>query len=236
MSKALALVLLVLLMFSSLVMVGCTFAQAAPEFTISYADHSYDIPASTSTDPYTGNIVQNPPQHVENRTLQFTIKNSHHPSHGYLVYVIRMKGHFSDNWSRISRDRAALDSAFTVLLFSSPSFGEEGNLYHRGTSFYFPFEGKVDFQVKAQVWGEVMAPMTETNPLPGSVTTLFSESSWSDTQTLIIEESQTPSPEPTSTPYEEPLQTELFGPILVVVAFGAVFAFGLVLLYRIKRK
>jgi hypothetical protein len=52
-----------------------------------------------------------------------------------------------------------------------------------------------------------------------------SESNWSETQTLTI---PTPSPEPTTS-----LEPAL---ILGVVAIVAVFAFGLVLLYRIKRE
>ena len=52
-----------------------------------------------------------------------------------------------------------------------------------------------------------------------------SESNWSETQTLTI---PTPSPEPTTS-----LEPAL---ILGVVAIVAVFAFGLVLLYRIKSK
>jgi hypothetical protein len=53
------------------------------------------------------------------------------------------------------------------------------------------------------------------------------ESGWSSTQTITIGEIQT-SPEPTFSP--EPAL------ILGVIAIVAVFAFGIVLLYRIKRK
>ena len=55
-----------------------------------------------------------------------------------------------------------------------------------------------------------------------------SESNWSETQTVTIEEIQTPSPKPAIS-QESAL-------ILAVIAFVAVFVFGLVLLYRIKRK
>ena len=55
-------------------------------------------------------------------------------------------------------------------------------------------------------------------------------SDWSETQTLTIEEVPTPSPSPEPAPFiESPL---IFG----VIAILAVVAFGLVLLYRIKRK
>jgi hypothetical protein len=53
-------------------------------------------------------------------------------------------------------------------------------------------------------------------------------SDWSNTQTITIEEVPTPSPEPA--PSLEPIL------ILGVAAIVAVFAFGIVLLYFIKRK
>lgn len=239
MTNRVTLLLIVVLTMLSLIMVKPVLAQAGPAFTVVYADNSYDVPASTSIDPYTGEPVQNPVQHVENRTLQFTIKNGPPPNRGYLYYVIRMKGSFSDNWSNISRSRATSDSEYTVLLFSSA--GEEGKLYHGGSGFYFPYEGQVDFQVQAQAWGEVMGEMTPGIPFGGgSITTLFSASDWSNTQTINIDESQTPitSPEttPTPTPNEE-LYTNNLTPIMGATIVAVIIGAGVgLLIYLIKRK
>jgi len=176
---------------------------STPEFTVIYADHSYDIPASTTIDPYTGKTEQVPAQHVENRTLQFIIKNPTVTSSGYLYYVIRMKGHFSDNWSNISKVPAEQDSALTVLLYTSSG---DGRFYHHGESFPGPSAGQADFQVQAQTWGEVMAERTATNPFGGSVTTLFGASDWSNTQTIAIN-SNAPTTTPNTSPSQNPIVT-----------------------------
>jgi hypothetical protein len=196
MKKTISLLLIFTLGVSSSVMIGSVFGQSTanlpvPKFTVNYADNSYEAPASTSIDPYTGVTTQNPAYHVENRTLQLVITNIPYANTGSMYYIIQMRGHFSGNWARIfkgySSSHSGSDSAFTVLSFSSSQEkgGEAGRLYG-GESFAFPYEGQVDFQVKAEVWGEVMSERTATNPFGGSITTLFASSDWSRTQTLII--------------------------------------------------
>ncbi len=155
---------------------------SVPEFTVTYADQSYDIPASTTTDPYNGKTVEVPMQHIENKTLKFTIKNQA-VNFGQLSYIIRMKGHFSDNWSTIARASVDKDSEFTVVLCTSSG---DGRFHHSGDSFVGPSAGEADFQVKAEVWGEVMAERTAENPFGGSISTMFAESDWSNTQTITV--------------------------------------------------
>ena len=82
---------------------------AVPEFTLTLADHSYDVPLTYtySTDPYTGKQVQTPHggYHVDNKTIDATIRNqpftpyiSNNSNEVNVYYNIRVKGHFADDW------------------------------------------------------------------------------------------------------------------------------------------
>ncbi len=216
------LILLTLTLLASFALSVC-FAEATdqlavPEFTIAYADRSYDIPETTTIDPYTGKTVQVQSRHVENRTLQFIIKNPAYTGTGQLYYVIRMKGHFSENWAYISKVAADRDSASTVLLYMASG---NGTFYYHGDSFLGPSAGQADFQVQAQTWGEVMAEKTATNPFGGSITTMFGTSDWSNTQTITIPEA---SPSASSSANTEPI-SENFLPYLFITIAVAVIAF-----------
>jgi hypothetical protein len=176
---------------------------SVPEFTVTYTDHPYDVPASTTIDPFTGTTVQNPSYHVENRSLTFTIKNQT-VTQGQLHYIIRLKGHFAENWTGRYDGLANKDSFLTVWTFSSSNEEgrEEGRLYYRGDSISLPYVGQVDFQIKAQTWGEVMATRSPQNIFGGSITTLFRESDWGNTQTITLTNgsfSASTSPNSTST-------------------------------------
>jgi len=211
MAKISALVLLLMLSISGLIMIESANAQTTtklyvPEFTVTYSDHSYEVPVSTSIDPFTGKTVENPSHHVENRTLTFTIKNQT-VTEGQLHYVIRMKGHFAKNWTGLYDGVAIKGELLTVWVFSSSeeSGREEGRLYYGGSSFYLPSVGQVDFQVKAQTWGEVMATSSPQNIFGGSITTLFAESDWSNTQTInLVDSSVSISTSPNSTTSSNP--------------------------------
>ncbi|MCJ7763000.1 hypothetical protein MUP38_06065, partial [Candidatus Bathyarchaeota archaeon] len=74
MSKRVALLFIVILTVSSLKVGNFALASitkpSVPEFTVKLADHSYDVPPSTTatTDPYTGKqtVTTQPGYHVEN--------------------------------------------------------------------------------------------------------------------------------------------------------------------------
>ena len=177
-----------------------------PEFTVKYTDNSYDAPATTSVDPYTGQSVETPAHHVVNRSITFTIQNQT-VSRGFLHFIIAMKGHFSQsNWTNIYDGQAMnmydvlVNSTFILWTFSSSDLSgrEVDRLYRGGDSFYLPYTGEVDFMIKAKTWGEVMATASPQNPFGGSITTLFGESDWSNIQTITIGQTPTsPSPSPT---------------------------------------
>jgi hypothetical protein len=229
MSKTVVLMLFALLVLSSLVMVGSVFAQAVPEFTVKVVAHPYDVPTTYSTDPYTGETITHEGYHVENKSIEVWIKNQpftpYEDAEGNevnLYYNVRVKGHFEEDWStpitysesdsaeRIPRS----SSEYTVLSL---------------VDYYNP-NATVDYQVEA-IMGHFYTsyyPPGHAIAFPVTSFQVDETSGWSVTQTLTIEEVPTPSPEPA--PSLEPIL------ILGVAAIVAVFAFGIVLLYFIKRK
>lgn len=164
----------------------------APELvSVTYEDHSYDMPATTTTDPFTGKTVENPAYHVENRTLTIVInkRNINLDAPGRTHYIVGMKGSFSNEWTNITGwvDPNS-DSPLTTLVFISPDHEQytgTGMLYRPGSWFYLPYEGQADFQVCAEVWGEVMSN-SPSNPLGGSKSTLFGVSGWSNIKTITM--------------------------------------------------
>ncbi|MCW4001124.1 MAG: hypothetical protein NWE93_12895 [Candidatus Bathyarchaeota archaeon] len=207
-----ALGLILILALSSVVTLQpavCTTTKlATPEVSVRYIDCSYDSPAYSTIDPYTGQTIEVPSMHVENRTLQFTIKRSISTETGQLYYVIRMKGHFSENWTGIYKGWVNSSSPeLTLWTFSTLRGqdlpGQSGYFYRGGESFFVPSEGQLDFQVKAETWGEVMATPSATDPFGGSRTTMFGESDWSSINTIDLvtgEAHVTPTVTPTATP------------------------------------
>src|SRR3990170_3163062 len=71
MNKRVALLLIAMLAVSSLILVKTAPASASipkpsvPEFNVKLIDSSYIIPATTTTDPYTGQTVTHPSQRIE---------------------------------------------------------------------------------------------------------------------------------------------------------------------------
>jgi len=248
MSKPATLMLITVLVFSSLVMVGSAFAQSTPkpsvpEFTVKFADYSYDVPAKTSIDPYTGETVNNPAQHIENKTLQISIKNQIIQSYEYLYYQIRMKGHFQPDWSNISYIQANPHSEYTVLTYALGGNNASGNFDSRLEEI--SSGDTLDFQVQAQIWHYVPSDDFYSQFGGGWLFRISDYSDWSDIQNITISESETPmpSPEPTSslepTPVSSP--TTKYQPSELEVIFGvavimAVFALGLGLLIHLLRK
>jgi len=248
MSKLAVLMLFTLLILSSLVVVGSVFAESIPtpsipEFTIKIVSAPYDVaPSNTTTiDPYTGEetVTTQPGYHVENITTQIWIKNQ--PFTPYeiqendvnwtinLFYNIRLKGHFSQEWGYYRLYNGSTDgnlrqeygSEFTVVLIDS----------------YLPSEGKVDFQIEALIGYE--QGIVTVPGVPGTNRIITGESSgWSETQTLTIETSQIPSPEPTLTPAptEEPQQPEQDLTTGAVFAVVSIAIFLGLLYYFIKRR
>jgi len=252
MSKSATLLIVALLAVSILVMVISVFAESipepsVPEFTLKYVDYSYDVPPKTksTTNPYTNKTTTTtiPGYHVENKTIEATIKNNL----GASYYNFRYKGHYTDEWNyypfRPSSSGYSLPDTYSVPYEASDSDYTVAAL----PSYFFkdiPEGGEVDVQVQV-LFGDFRAEPFGHIFLPAPTYDFYFEgttSGWSETQTIKISESQTSSPEPTPTieptptPYQEYQLTEQETAIAVAVIVTVIVAgFGL-LTYLVRRK
>jgi hypothetical protein len=166
---------------------------SVPEFTLTYADYSYDVPAKTtsSTDPYTGKVTNTttPGYHVKNRVIDVSIKNQPYPptinngNVSTLKYFIQVKGHFepeSSFWvvgdgNIDGTNVVASNSDYTVV---SISLGEIS-------------EGAIDFRAKTSL-GYNYTYFYGLVPFNGWAS---ADSNWSAIQTFTLNEgSVSPSP------------------------------------------
>jgi hypothetical protein len=204
-------ILTIIIVTSSLLLIPLANAQSipkpsVPEFTAKYVDKSYTVPAITTIDPYNGQNVTNPSYYVKNRTLEIAIKNQ--PFTPYidsstgaqwkisLMYQIRTKGHFAQNWTNLyfveDGFLPASNSDYTTVSYS---LGED-----LGWGRLLQANDQVDFQVEAMI-GYVHRTI-------GFMSWYFTgeSSDWSPTQTITIPTSSiSPTPNPTSSPI--PTQT-----------------------------
>jgi hypothetical protein len=228
-----------------------TPAPSVPEFTIKFVDNSYDVPTTSSIDPYTGQNVVHQGYHVNNVTLVMIISNQPfvYQYNGRFFYNIRLKGHYAENWTQFysNGNLPLANASSTQTVVTLGALGESGLTMDSGSrEIKVPFGGKVDCQVQAMI-GQFYK---EGVPLSG----WFFQgetSDWSNTQTITISESQTPTPSPaatptptapnmgpTSPPSQEPALTQeqletIIGVAIAAVVIGA--GLGL-LIYLIKRK
>lgn len=181
---------------------------SVPEFTLTYADHSYDVPSKTtqSTDPYTGKVTTNiiAGYRVKNYTIDIKIKNQPYPStvnHGNastLKYYIQGKGHYQpDDNFLISGD--GTDGAFVA------SSSSEYTLASMPISIT---EGAVDVRVQASL-GYEYPYYFGFLPMVGWAST---DSDWSSVQTIYIgNSSPIPMPTATVTTTPSPAPTQTYG-------------------------
>ena len=209
-TSAVVMVLALILSSSSLIIMAasCTDPPAptvkpdipipsVPQFSLIYADHSYDVPEKTDsyTDPYTGKVTTHtyPRYRVQNYTIDVTIKNQPYPATinngntSVFKYTIQTKGHFEPEWIDQYTTVEASNSGYTVV--SLPAS--------------YPVEGKVDFRVKASL-GYYYDYFYGLVPFTGFAS---ESSSWSSTQTFTMPGTSdlTSSPMPTSTVPEFPM-------------------------------
>jgi hypothetical protein len=160
-----------------------------PEFTLRFIDNSYDFPLTTTVDPYSGKTVTSGGYHEVNRSIEVVIENQSAPNYG-AYYNVRVKGHFEDGWKILFDSREYPQSL--SLKFSSTEEGLYYNSWPLSTLLYAPSGSQVDFQVKAII-GYYSQEIDNQPQMPwstGYLTTFItqSESDWSRTQTLTIDE------------------------------------------------
>jgi hypothetical protein len=169
---------------------------SVPTFTVALIDSSYDIPPTTSVNPYNGEVTTEEGRHVESRTIQVSVKNqpftpfSINNKTVYLHYEVHWKGHFETEWHQ---EYYPLDNHYLISI-------EDARLKNEYSVFsfkdYWPQDAQIDFQVKARI-GYVQY---DTSGAAGGLAGLAftgEESDWSSTQTINL--LQTPS-QPSSSP------------------------------------
>lgn len=241
------------------------FKPSVPEFTAKYVDHSYDTQPTYGYDEYTGkNVITEPSEHVDNRTIEIKIKNQpftpftdQNGNNINLLYNVQYKGSFGQQWASMFGERSewaggAVDPYGT---YGYPT--QDSTAQYTTISYSLPWnmvEGQMDIQVKALVGYTTRAPDPARQHILWTVykyTFYGEESGWSNTQTVKLGESGsilTPSPStsnPTTTltlmptitnSPRNPISVPLSTLIAVVTVFLAIIAALLLLLYRGHRK
>jgi hypothetical protein len=192
MRKSYALALITILAISSLMMVKHSFAStptvSTPEFTLKLVDNSYDIPASTSINPYNGSTITRPGAHVENKTIELSIKNQPYNHNYVLFYDVRTKGHFDENWTKMISPYdypAEFDSsAYWLIIETQPlrASNSEFTVLSESANSY-PSNAQVDFSVRALLYNVTSFQAATRQP---TTYTLIEASDWSSTQTILI--------------------------------------------------
>jgi hypothetical protein len=152
------------------------------------ADHSYDVPPSTTTTTnlYTGKqtVTTQPGYHIENKTIDITIKNQPFVSSSNFNQPLLWRSCKRSFWRELDRTYPYFDDSRPDLQLQSAS---ENTLI--STPQDYPAGGQVDFQVEAII--VTIHPLYNINFAYWG----YETSDWSNTQTLSI-----PASEPTATP------------------------------------
>ena len=157
---------------------------SVPEFSLKVVAHPYDVPPTTTTDPYTGeNIITSYGYREENKSIEVTIKNQPFTStldasgnYTSLYYDVRFKGYYTDVWRYAYKDYNASDSDYTVLSISLRQIGSVS------------VGGKIDFQVRALIGYKITKAYDSILPPEMRYYHEFigQAGDWSSTQTITI--------------------------------------------------
>ena len=240
-SKTSALALVLFIALSSLTALAVKPANAqtisppsVPQFTVQFINASYGV---TTTNPYTG---QNQTRPVSNCSIQITITNQNNyallssPENYHIFYGLRMSPHFQNDWRELNglnyltstpstngNSPSAyylMDSSFlsignyTVITFPVTPTDSQNSIYNVGALSAIPYNGQIDFQVKALVghnstyWTWDPHPDTPWHPYNATPVPMPPQgwyapaiaydnlnSTWSSTQTVTIGQESIPS-------------------------------------------
>lgn len=172
------------------------FSLSVPEFAVGIVDCSYDVPTTYSIDPFTGENITHYGYHVENKTLEVTIKNQPFTSTNvdgnttHLFYAVRWKGHF-ENWNDDAYGISSGDYDYYLNNYGVKATNSEYTVksYTLQSLGNVPTNGQIDFQVKAQVGYSYLYFGEHAHIIPiGTNFKSVEESNWSSTQTFSFEE------------------------------------------------
>jgi hypothetical protein len=252
MKKSLILFVILILVSSSLIATNTAFAQliskpSVPVFTAKYADFSYNVPTTYGIDQSTGkNVTIQAGYHVENRTIEFNIKNqlftTYNDSNGNFIglyYNFRAKVHNENEWVLHPFAETGLgtwQSTYTNSKYyksASPSYpasNSENTDIIIGLDFFNlenVFAGdQIDFQMQTL---EGHIDPINSGPIAGMGYYSFTGTAgdWSNTQTITVGEtpsiSITASTSPTPTPSVPEFQSTILAIGLVTIILIGTF-------------
>jgi hypothetical protein len=160
---------------------------SVPQFTLSYVDHSYDVPAKTtsSQDPYTGEVKTStiPGYRVTNFTIDVTIRNQAYPAivngnSSYMRYEVQSKGHYQEGWTGGYSVVADKNSEYTIFPVPASSFTVGGEVDFRVAAslgydyrYYFGFFPYTGFAHESSDYSSTKTIIVGTSP-PTSAPTM----------------------------------------------------------------
>ncbi len=184
-NKSFAVLFILIMAISSLsvIMIEPAFAQSipkpsVPQFSIQVVDHSYDIPTTNTTDPYSGKQIINPGYHVNDVIVEGKIKNQPFTPYGNIdfYYNISYRGHFAGEWRKLFGSE---DVDFLKQSYGSEYTGFNISRYnaielHEGDQI----DVRIEAVIGSETWG--FASAWPYRILNGEV------SGWSDTLTVTV--------------------------------------------------
>ena len=245
MKKTFTLALILILTASFLISVEPAHSQTiskpfVPEFTVKYVDRSYDTQPTYGVDQYTGKtVITNPSEHVDNRTMEITIKNQ--PFTPFtdgsgrninLFYNVRYKGSFGQEWTSMFGERAEWEGIYDPYgTYGFPT--QDASSQYTTIIYSLPWnivDGQMDIQVEALegYTNRTIDPSrAHINWAVYEYTFYGEESGWSNTQTVTIGEtsastSTSPNPTLTSTPTVPEFSWLAILPLFVSILGGAI--------------
>ena len=232
-----------------------TAKPVVPAFTAKLVDRSYNVPAASSVDSYTGQTLTTPAHRVENYTIDVTIQKPGFLSGGDtggFCYNVRVKGHFGVDWfnfyrigegPKLSNYSNSVTLTYILDLITpenEPAYPSRNNdlVTSANSISEVPPNSQLDFQVEAMTgyWTRTIQFDSEHF--------VAQESGWSNTQTVTIPgNSPTPSPNNYVSPTQA-MPTVNTGPIIntylgldygevIIIAILAVIAVLLVILIMV---
>jgi hypothetical protein len=146
---------------------------SVPEFTLTYANHSYYQQPTYTIDEYTGEqVIENEGGYIQNDSIEIISKNQPFTSqkdasgnYTSLYYNVRYKGHYGDQWRTYPMVASegyweASQSDYTVVAFPNAQVG------------HFFTGNQMDFQVQALIGYEtVITGMSQFSPMTSITST-----------------------------------------------------------------
>jgi hypothetical protein len=195
--SAFILVFILATVLATVGLVSATSKPSVPEFSLKLVSSEYTIPPVCTIDPYTGENITHPSVHVSNKSVEVSIRNQHPVlalENASLYYNVRVKGHFEDTWTELY----SYESPSPGLITSSGTLPPESNSEY--TTLYYPVDGfanntQLDFQVKAFIGDYTTSEPASHSPFVPPTTSFGviagTDSGWSDTQTISLNETPT---------------------------------------------